>query len=139
LDSDAMIIIILFLILLVLTIGSLIGLSKKIWASAVPTILKILAIGLLLLLLIIGLFKFDTVDTGKIYISTAEIIVLSASFVIALNWSINISRKISKRTNKIKPYITIPVLTIAFSFLIPFSLYWLGILFDKLNLMGSGG
>jgi hypothetical protein len=87
----------------------------------------------------IGLFKFDTVDTGRIYISTAEIIVLSSSFVIALNWSINISRIIFKRTNKIKPYITIPVLTIAFSFLIPFSLYWLGILFDKLNLMGSGG
>lgn len=138
-DPDAIFIILLFLILFVLTIVSIVGLSKKIWRSATPTFLKILTVGLLLFLLIIALFKFDTVDTGKVYVSTAEIIVLCASFIIALNWSIDISKKLSNRTSKIKPYITIPLLTIALGFLIPFSLYWIGNLFDKLNLMGSGG
>jgi len=99
-DPDAIFIILLFLILLVVTIINLVGLSKKIWASGAPTILKIFSIVLLLLLLIIGVSRFDTVDTGKVYISTVEIIILFASFVIAINWSINISRKLSNRTSK---------------------------------------
>ena len=133
-DPDAIFIILLYFILFVLTVVSIVGLSKKIWASVTPTFIKILTVGLLLFLLIIGIFSFDTVDTGK-----AQIIVLCASFIIAFNWSIDISKKLSNRTSKIKTYITISVLTIAFSFLIPFTLYYLGNLFDKLNLMGSGG
>lgn len=138
-DPDAIFIILLYIILLVVTVVNLIGLSNKIWSTGLSIVLKILLTGILLLLLVLGLFNIDTVDTGNVFISTAEFIVICASFVIAINWSINISRNLSKRPKKINPFIVIPLLTIFFTLLIPFCLYWLGNLFDKLNLMGSGG
>ena len=129
-------IILFFIVLLVLTVVNLIGLGLKIWRSRMPVSLKIFISTSLLILLIVALYKFETVDVAPVFITTAEIIELGASFVIALNWSLDISKKLLTYRAAIKPYISIPLLTIAFTFLIPFVFYCLGVFLDRLNLIG---
>ena len=138
-DPDAIFIILLYLIMLVLTIGSIIGLSKKIWLANVSVVLKLLVVGLLVGLLILALAKFDGVETGDVLISRWEIMIYSASLLIGLNWSINLSRKAALQTIKVPKYIKVTVMTIVFATLIPTMFYLVGNFFDKLNLLGSGG
>jgi hypothetical protein len=92
-DPDAIFIILLYLCMLVLTIGSIIGLSRKIWRSKVSIAVKLLVVGVLIGLLIFALSIFDTVGAGNVTISRWEIMIYSASLLIGLNWSINLNRK----------------------------------------------
>jgi hypothetical protein len=143
-DPDVFFIILLYFVMLVLTIGSIIGLSKKIWQSNVSTVLKFLVVGLLIFLLTIALVKFNGVESGEVkgrqfYISRWDIMIYSASLLIGLNWSINLCRKPALRTIKLHEYFKISILTILFATLIPTMFYLLGSFFEKLNLFGSGG
>ena len=137
-DLDAIFIILLYLTMLVLTIGSIIGLSKKIWGTDVKVILKLIVVGLLVSLLILALVKFDGVETGNTIISRWEIMIYSASLLIGLNWSINLCRKSALQTIKMPQYLKVAVMTIVFAMLIPTMFYLIGNFFDKLNLLGSG-
>ena len=138
-DPDAIFIILLYITLLILTLGSIIGLSRKIWQSDISIVLKLLVVGLLVGLLIFALLKFDTVETGEVTISRWEIMIYSASLLIGLNWSINLSRKQVIQRIKLHKHIKVAVMTIAFAILIPTIFYFTVNLFDKLNLLGSGG
>lgn len=136
-DPDFIFFFLLIFILLVLTIVNLVGLIRKLWKSGIYTELKILATAILIVLFFIGIFKFDSVDSGQVYITTAQFIMLSACFFIALNWSINISKKLPSSILRGKPFIVIPVLTIIFSILLPLVFYWLANFFEHLDLMGG--
>ena len=125
--------------MLVLTIDSIIGLSKKIWSTNVPMVLKSLVIGLLIVLLILALAKFNGVERGRHIISRWEIMIYSASLLIGLNWSITIGRRQLLQDIKAPNYLKVTIMTIAFATLIPTMFYLIGNLFDKLNLLGSGG
>ena len=143
-DPDAIFIILLYIVMLILTIGSIIGLSKKIWQTDMSLVLKLFVVGLLTFLLILAIVKFDGVESGEVqgrqfHISRWEIMIYSASLLIGLNWSINLSSKPALQTIKLHEYFKITVLTILFATLIPTMFYLLGNLFDKLNLLGSGG
>lgn len=138
-DPDAIFIILLYITMLVLTIGSIIGLSKKIWQTGVSVALKLLVVGLLVGLLILALVKFDGVETGDVIISRWEIMIYFASLLIGLNWSINLSRKPTLRTIKVSKNLKVTVMTIVFATLISTMFYLIGNFFDKLNLLGSGG
>ena len=138
-DPDAIFIILLYICLLILTIGSILGLSKKIWKSNVSIILKLLVVGLLAGLLILALYKFDTVETGNVTISRWEIMIYSASLLIGLNWSINLSSKSGFQRINVPKYLKLTAMTIAFAILIPTIFYLSVNFFDKLNLLGSGG
>jgi hypothetical protein len=138
-DPDSIFIIFLFLIVFVLTIGSIIGLFRKIWKSNFPNLIKILLIVPLLIFLVFAILKFDTVESGNVVLSTVEIIMLAASFLIGLNWSINLTRKQSFQKANLPQYLKIIILTIIFTILIPGLFYLTANFFDKLNLMGNGG
>lgn len=138
-DPDAIFIILLYLCLLILTIGSIIGLSKKIWRSKVSIAVKLLVVGMLVGLLIFALSIFDTVETGNVTISRWEIMIYSASLLIGLNWSINLNRKQFFERIKISKSIRVTVMTLMFAILIPTAFYFTANLFDNLNLLGSGG
>ncbi len=138
-DPDAVFIILLYLTMLVLTIGSIIGLSKKILQANVSVVLKLLVVGLLVGLLILALVKFDGVETGDAVISRWEIMIYSASILIGLNWSINLNRKSALQSIILPKYLKVAVITIVFAMLIPATFYLLGNFFDNLNLLGSGG
>ena len=138
-DPDAIFIILLYLTMLVLTIGSIIGLSKKIWHTNVSVVLKLLVVGLLVGLLILALVKFDGVETGDVIISRWEIMIYSASLLIGLNWSINLSCKSALQSIKVPKYLKVTVMTIVFATLIPTTFHLIGNFFDNLNLLGSGG
>lgn len=138
-DPDAIFIILLYIGFLALTIGSIIGLSKKIWQSGVSAVLKLLVIGLLVSLLILALVKFDTVETGEVIINRWVIMIYSASLLIGLNWSINLVCKQPLKRIKVPNYLKVTVVTIGFTILIPTIFYFTANFFDKLNLLGSGG
>ncbi len=137
-DPDAVFIILLYIIMLVLTIGSIIGLSKKIWRVDVSVVIKLLLVGLLVGLLILALIKFGEIETENTIISIWEIMIYSASLLIGLNWSINLCSKPALKTIKIPKYIKVTVMSIVFAILISTMFYLIGNFFDKLNLMGSG-
>lgn len=138
-DPDAIFIILLYLIMLGLTIGCIIGLSTKIWESAASIVLKIFVIGVLVGLLILALLKFDGVESGYVIISRWEIMIYSASFLIGLNWSINLIRKQSVLRIKVPTFVKAAFMTILFAIIIPTIFYVLANFFDKLNLLGSSG
>ena len=143
-DPDAIFIILLYLTMLVLTIGSIVGLSKKIWRTNVPVVLKLIVVGLLTFLVIFALIKFNGVETGEvqgrqIFISRWEIMIYSASILIGLNWSINLNRKQALQKIKLHKYFKITLVTIVLAIFIPTMFYLMGNFFDKLNLLGSGG
>ena len=138
-DPDVIFIILLYLIMLILTIGSIIGLSKKIWRSRVSIVIKLLVVGVLGGLLIFALSIFDTVETGSVTISRWEIMIYSASLLIGLNWSINLNSKQLFERIKISKSLRVTVMTLMFAILIPTAFYFTANLFDKLNLLGSGG
>jgi hypothetical protein len=143
-DPDVIFIILLYITMLVLTVGSIIGLSKKIWRHDVPIALKLFVIGLLVGLLILALVKFNGVESGEVqgrqfYISRWDIMIYSASFLIGLNWSINIVHRQVFQRIKLPSYLKVTIMTIVFSVLIPTIFYFSANLFEKLNIMGSGG
>jgi hypothetical protein len=143
-DPDVIFIILLYFVLLILAIGSIIGLSKKIWKSNVSIVIKFILVGLLIFLLTIALFKFNGVESGEVkgqqfYISRWDIMIYLASLFIGLNWSLNLCRKPSLQTIKLNKYFKITILTILFAVIIPAIFFLLGNLFDNLNLLGSGG
>ena len=138
-DPDAIFIIMLWFSLLILTIAAAINLLKKIWRSGFALAFKILLTPIVIFPLVFGIMKINTVEVGPPVISIFDIIIYSASFIIALNWSINIARKLVKRNRPVSPYLSIPVLIIFFTLLIPFAFLQIGQLFDRLNLLGSGG
>jgi hypothetical protein len=137
-DPDVIFLILLYITMLILTIGGIIGLSKKIWQCDVSIAIKLLVVGLLVGLLILALLKFDTIETGEVIISRWEIMIYSASFLIGLNWGININRKQIIQKIKLPNYIKVTVMTILFTVFIPTLFYFLGNFFENLNLMGSG-
>jgi uncharacterized membrane protein len=114
-------------------------LFRKIWKSNFPNLIKILLIVPLLIFLVFAILKFDTVESGNVVLSTVEIIMLAASFLIGLNWSINLTRKQSFQKANLPQYLKIIILTIIFTILIPGLFYLTANFFDKLNLMGNGG
>jgi hypothetical protein len=138
-DPDAIFFILLYLYMLVLTIGSIIGLSRKIWRSKVSIAVKLLVVGVLIGLLIFALSIFGTVETGNVTISRWEIMIYSASLLIGLNWSINLNRKQFFEKIKISKSLKVTVVTLVFAILIPTTFYFIANFFDKLNLLGSGG
>ena len=129
--------------MLALTIGSIIGFSKKIWKLDVLLSVKLIVIGLLVGLLTLALIKFNGTETGETagsnYISRWEIMIYSASLLIGLNWSINLVYKQVFQQIKLPNYLKVTILTILFSVLIPVVFYFTANLLDKLNIMGSGG
>lgn len=135
---DAIFLILLYLCMLVLTIGSIIGLSRKIWRSKVSIAVKLLVVGVLIGLLIFALSIFGTVETGNVTISRWEIMIYSASLLIGLNWSINLNRKQFFEKIKISKSLKVMVMTLVFAILIPTTFYFIANFFDKLNLLGSG-
>ena len=138
-DPDAIFIIFLYLIMLGLTIGCIIGLSRKIWLSDASMVLKIFVIGGLVGLLILALLKFDGVETGEVIISRWTIMIYSASFLIGLNWSINLIRRQAFLRINAPAFVKASVMTILFTIMIPTIFSVLANFFDKLNLLGSGG
>ena len=135
-DPDAIFIILLYFTFLILTIGSIIGLSKKIWNSTISKPVKLLFVGLSVFFLVIALLNFSGPADSALWIIA---IVIFPSFLIALNLSINIIRKHPFDKFKFPVNFKIIVLTILFSVLIPTVFYLIGNFFDWLNLMGSGG
>ena len=99
----------------------------------------LLVVGLLAGLLILVLYKFDSVETGNVTISRWEIMIYSASLLIGLNWSINLSSKSGFQRINVPKYLKLTAMTIAFAILIPTIFYLSVNFFDKLNLLGSGG
>ena|SRR5688572_11221896 len=138
-DPDVIFIIVLYLILFILTVVSIIGLSKKILKSNLSLITKLILIAILIILLCIGILKFDTVDTSSVVIRTIEVIIYSASILIALNWSIHLTKKYSFSGIKLATYLKVGILTLIIAILIPVAFYLLANHFDNLNLLGSGG
>jgi hypothetical protein len=138
-DPDGIFLILLYLCLLILTIGGIIGLSRKVWRSDVSLVIKLFVVGVLIGLLIFALVKFDTVETGEVFISRWEIMIYSASFIIGLNWSINLIRKQAFHRIKVPKYILVSVMTFVFTVSIPTIFYLTANFFDHLNLLGSGG
>ncbi len=138
-DPDGIFLILLYLCLLGLTIRGIIGLSRKMWRSDVALAFKLLVVGVLIGLLIFALVKFDTVETGEVIISRWEIMIYSASFLIGLNWSINLIRKQAFQRIKVPKYLLVTVMTIVFTISIPTIFYFTSNFFDRLNLLGSGG
>ena len=138
-DPDGIFFVLLYLLLLILTIGSIVGLSRKVWQSKVSIALKLLFVGILVGLLIFALSMFDTVETGEVTISRWEIMIYSASFLIGMNWSINLNRRQIFQKIKVSKYLKVTIMTIVFAVLIPSIFYFTANFFDKLNLLGSGG
>jgi hypothetical protein len=136
---DAIFIILLYFFLLILTIGSIIGLSRKIWKSKVSLAIKLLVVGSLVGLLIFALSIFDTVETGDVAISRWEIMIYSASFLIGFNWSINLNRKQVFQRIRIPNWLKVVIMTMAFAVLLPALFYFMGKFFEELNIFGSGG
>src|SRR5574343_51128 len=139
-DPDAIFIILLYLTMLVLTIGSIVGLSKKIWRANVSMVLKFIVVGLLTFLLIFALIKFDGVESGEVrgrqfYISRWEIMIYSASLLIGLNWSINLSNKQPFQRIRVSKSIKVIAMTILFAMLISTLFYLICKFFDNLNLL----
>jgi hypothetical protein len=142
-DPDVIFIILLYILMLILTIVSIFGLSKKIWRQGVSIAVKLIVIGLLVGLLIFALLIFNDTETGEtvvgVVISRWEIMIYSASFLIGLNWSINLVRRQVFETIKLPNYLKVTILTIAFSVLIPSMFYFSAKVLEQLNIMGSGG
>lgn len=138
-DPDVIFIMLLYLIMLGLTIGCIIGLSRKIWLSEVSIALKIFVIGVLVGLLILALLKFDGVETRDVIISRWTIMIYSASFLIGLNWSINLTKKQAFLRLNAPSFVKAAFVTICFTIIIPTTFYFLANLLVKLNLFGSGG
>lgn len=133
-DPDAIFIFLLYFIFLILTIGSIIALSKKIWKSNFSKTIKFLLLGLPIIFLIFALQNFGGDAASVIWI--IEIIIFP-SLLIGLNWSINIIRRQPFDKIRLPIYLKIITLTIFISILIPSILYLIGNFFDWLNLMGS--
>jgi hypothetical protein len=142
-DPDVIFIILLYILMLILTIVSIFGLSKKIWRQDVSIAVKLIVIGLLVGLLIFALLIFNGTETsetvGANVISRWEIMIYSASFLIGLNWSINLVRRQVFETFKLPNYLKVTILTIAFSVLIPTVFYFSAKVLEELNIMVSGG
>lgn len=138
-DPDVIFIMLLYIIMLGLTIGCIIGLSKKLWLSEVSIALKIFIIGILVGLLILALLKFDGVETRDVIISRWTIMIYSASFFIGLNWSINLSKRQALLRINAPSFVKVAIVTICFTIIIPTTFYFLANLLVKLNLFGSGG
>jgi hypothetical protein len=132
-------IILLFFILFILTCASLIGLCRKIFRSKMSTTVKLLLIALLVGLLVAGIITINTAYTSDALISPTGIGVFSASLIMGLNWSINLTHGRLLKRISLPAYIKVAVMTIVFTILIPIIFYFTGDFFDKLNLMGSGG
>jgi hypothetical protein len=137
-DPDVIFIIFLYFCLLILTIGSITGISKKVWKSGLSKSLKLLVIGLLIGLLILALYKFDSVETGSVVISRWKIMIYSASLLIGLNWSINLSKRPEFQRIKVNKYLKVTVLVVLITILIPVIFFSLANFLVKLNLLGSG-
>jgi hypothetical protein len=135
-DPDAIFIILLYIIFFILTIGSIIGLSKKIWNSSFSKTVKFLFVGIPIIFLIIALQNFNGDAASVIWI--IEIIIFP-SLLIGLNWSINIIRRQPYEKINLPKNLKIFCLTILFSSLLLSLLYLVGNFFDWLNLMGSSG
>ncbi len=140
-DPDIIFWFLLILIFLVLSIKNIKGLSSKKIIREISTPLKFLAA----LIFGIALFiawnyaftgNYSMPQQDRYIIFFVIIIILILSFLIALNWSLNISSKMNllKRRNKLT---VITSLTLTFNCLIPFSLYCLAMFFDWLDLMGN--
>ena len=138
-DPDAIFIILLYFIVLILTIGSIIGLSGKIWKSSLSLFFKLLLIGIPVSLLVLAILNFNTVETGNVVISIFEVMIFSASILIGLNWSLNLkNRKLLQRI-KLPVYLKVAIMTFLFTLLIPAVFYLTANFFERLNLMGSNG
>lgn len=137
-DPDAIFIILLFIIYLILLVINSIGLIRKIiymnWPLAIKIILPVLLVGFF----IWGPWYFTTtVHTSGI--SPYPILLTIGALVIGLNWSLNIAKGIQFSKTRLSRSALIILLTIAFTILLPLSLYLLGHIFDSLNIMGSSG
>lgn len=120
--------------MLVLAIVSTVGLIKKIWRSYLHDGVKILLFIPVVLPLILCLAEARTMRYGYPFLSSNNLIYYSVAFIIALNWSIDIAKRLSKWNETLNPYVSIPFLTLGLTFLIPFSLFQLGIQIEKLML-----
>jgi hypothetical protein len=116
-----------------------IALYKKIFQSSISKTFRVIFVLFLLTFLTFSIINFNNVGTEKTTIGTLDVILFIAAFVIGINWSINIYRKLLLQNKKPNPYILIPSLSVSFSLLLMLSLYALGHLIDYLNLMGNGG
>jgi hypothetical protein len=117
--------------MVILTIASTIGLLIKIWRSGLTPGLKWLSGLAVIFPLAFCVVEWKTMEYGYPFISSYLIIRYAASFIIALNWSINLSRMLFRWSSTIIPQLSIPFLAIGLTFLIPFLLLRLGILLEK--------
>jgi 4-amino-4-deoxy-L-arabinose transferase-like glycosyltransferase len=136
-DLDTIFVIILYLCMLFLSIGSIIALSRKIWRTKISMILKLLIPVILVGLLIIALLLFDTVETSEVKISRWEVMIYSASIIIGLNLSLNLNRKKLLSKIKVASNLKVIIITIMFAIFISSTFYFTANLFDKLNILGG--
>jgi hypothetical protein len=137
-DPDAIFIIFLFIVFLVLLIINTIALIKKIARTKWPVAVKIIIPVLLMAFLVWAPWYFtNTVHTSG-EVSPYELLMGAGAMIIGLNWSLNIARSMRFRSVRISRSMMVILLTLAFTILLPLSLYLLGHLFDSMNIMGSG-
>lgn len=120
------------IILLILTIINFGALVKKILDASFSTLFKICFI-----LFLIGLLATGVIFSLKGNFVIGTITVFLSSFIIGLNWSINLSKKYSARFEGRYELIKTGSLVLFFTILLPAIVYFLMILFDKLDLFPS--
>jgi hypothetical protein len=133
-DPDVIFLILLYFTLLIFAIGSIIGLTKKIWKASFSKTVKLVLIGLVIILLLVEILIFSSARSTWVL----GLFIFFPSFLISLNWSINIIRTNPYDKIKLPINTKIIILTILFTVVIPTMFFLIGTFFDKLNLMGSG-
>jgi hypothetical protein len=133
-DPDVIFLILLYFTLLIFAIGSIIGLTKKIWKASFSKTVKLVLIGLVIILLLVEILIFSSARSTWVL----GLFIFFPSFLISLNWSVNIIRTNPYDKIKLPINTKIIILTILFTVVIPTMFFLIGTFFDKLNLMGSG-
>lgn len=138
-DPDAIFLMLLFLVFFVLLLVNTISLIKKIARTKWPLAVKIIIPVLLVAFLIWGPWYFTSTVYTNDTAYQMDLLMGAGALIIGLNWALNIAQNTTFRPGRISSSLVVILLTVAFTILLPLSLYLLGNLFDSMNIMGSSG
>jgi len=127
---DMLFIILLLLTLFMLLIFGVLGLVRKVWKSRFSPSVKTVLILLLLIFPVVAYLTKDQVGSEN-GIGIAQILMVVATILIALNWSINLYRKYLNKGRQVNEFIFVPLLTIILSAIIMSCILVLNVLTDK--------